>query len=438
MKQLFVLLLAVNCLLAVNGQNNNLKKLPSFGLHFTGIDFKTAQDLRSKNLATLVRDKQWTDFTRINPGVTLSYIQGLSNHIDVMTRLTGSFLSYPARNTANYPSNATFYFEGDANVNIKLLTDNYTIVPYLQAGVGFSKERATWMAYIPFGAGLQFNLWDAAFLHVNTGYRIPVTSRANYSVFHSIGISAPIVERKKPVVVAPPPPPAPEPPKDRDGDGVLDENDACPDVAGLPALKGCPDADKDGIADKDDKCPNEFGLARYQGCPIPDTDKDGINDEEDKCVSVPGLARYQGCPIPDTDADGVNDEEDKCPNVAGPASNAGCPIIGIDAYKVVFKSASAVLLPEGKKELDKAIAFLKTHEGFDVMIEGHTDNTGSDKVNNPLSVKRAEAVKAYFVKNGIPAERLFTSGFGSTKPVADNKTVAGRKLNRRIEVKTKH
>jgi len=84
----------------------------------------------------------------------------------------------------------------------------------------------------------------------------------------------------------------------------------------LASLKGCPDRDGDGIADIDDKCPDVKGLARYQGCPIPDTDKDGINDEEDKCPTVPGVARYQGCPIPDTDGDGVNDEEDKCINEA--------------------------------------------------------------------------------------------------------------------------
>ena len=121
-----------------------------------------------------------------------------------------------------------------------------------------------------------------------------------------------------------------EAPKDRDGDGIIDAEDKCPDVKGLASLQGCPDRDGDGITDAEDKCPDVKGLAKYNGCPIPDTDKDGINDEQDKCPTVPGVAKYQGCPIPDTDGDGINDEEDKCPTVPGVAKYQGCPIPDTD------------------------------------------------------------------------------------------------------------
>src|SRR5690606_28985860 len=70
------------------------------------------------------------------------------------------------------------------------------------------------------------------------------------------------------------------------------------------------DRDGDGIKDKDDKCPDVAGLERYQGCPIPDTDGDGFNDEVDKCPSQRGVAEYNGCPVPDRDKDGVNDADD--------------------------------------------------------------------------------------------------------------------------------
>ena len=441
MKQLFLLLFAVNCLFAVNGQNNNLKKLPSLGIHFSGIDFKTAQDLRTKNLASLIRQKQWSKIDRLNPAITVSYMQGISNNLDLMTRLTGAFVAYPSRNTTNINYNQTFYLEADANINLKLLPDNYWVVPYLQAGIGISKERSNWMAYMPFGAGIQVNLLDAAFIHLNTGYRVPVTSKANYSLFHSIGISAPIVERKK--VVPPPPPPAPEPPKDRDGDGVLDENDACPDAAGLAALKGCPDADKDGIADKHDKCANVFGLARYAGCPVPDTDKDGINDEEDKCPSVAGVARYAGCPIPDTDGDGVNDEEDKCPSVPGIASNAGCPEIKAEvitkvafaAKNVFFNTGSYQLQKKSYAPLNEVAKILKDNPSLQLDVEGHTDNSGDAAKNQTLSENRAAAVKAYLVAQGVEGSRLTSAGFGSDRPLADNKTAAGKAKNRRVELK---
>ena len=80
---------------------------------------------------------------------------------------------------------------------------------------------------------------------------------------------------------------------------------------------------------------------------------------------------------------------------------------------------------------------MKRNADVSVTIDGHTDNTGSDKVNIPLSVRRAEACKKYLVSKGISAERMTTAGFGSTQPVADNKTAEGRQKNRRIEIKIK-
>ena len=135
--------------------------------------------------------------------------------------------------------------------------------------------------------------------------------------------------------------------KDRDNDGVPDSLDACPDVAGLASLHGCPDRDGDGIADKDDKCPDVPGIAKYGGCPIPDTDHDGINDEEDKCPTVAGVARYGGCPIPDRDNDGVNDEEDKCPDLPGTAANHGCPEVKAEVKKRIDVAAHNIYFATG-------------------------------------------------------------------------------------------
>ena len=108
---------------------------------------------------------------------------------------------------------------------------------------------------------------------------------------------------------------------DKDGDGIPDKDDACQDVPGISSLKGCPDRDGDGITDADDKCPDEKGLAEFNGCP--DRDGDKIIDKDDECPDQPGTAEFMGCP--DTDGDGTPDKYDACPKVAGPRENKGCP-----------------------------------------------------------------------------------------------------------------
>ncbi len=240
---------------------------------------------------------------------------------------------------------------------------------------------------------------------------------------------------------APPPPPMPVV-LDRDGDGVNDIVDRCPDTAGPVSLQGCPDRDGDGIADLDDKCPDVFGTARYQGCPIPDTDGDGINDELDKCPTVAGIARYQGCPIPDTDGDGINDEEDKCITEKGPASNFGCPVIAeeiikrvkIAAQNIFFITAKSTLLPKSFPKLNDVVSILKDNASFKLQIDGHTDFVGNDAYNQTLSEQRAASVRAYLVKQGIAESRITSAGYGEGRPVADNNTTAGKAQNRRVEM----
>ena len=235
---------------------------------------------------------------------------------------------------------------------------------------------------------------------------------------------------------------------DKDGDGIPDNRDKCADIAGLVKYEGCPipDTDKDGVNDEEDKCPNVAGLAKYNGCPIPDTDKDGINDEEDKCPDIAGLAKYNGCPIPDTDKDGVNDEEDKCPDVAGDINNNGCPVIKEEIKKEVdfaaenifFSPNSVVLLAKSFESLNTVADVLKKNPELKLAVNGYTDNTGNPTLNQSISERRAMSVKTYLVKNGIDESRISTKGYGQTDPITDNKTAEGRTKNRRVELKLNH
>ncbi|HWK07142.1 MAG TPA: OmpA family protein [Puia sp.] len=242
-------------------------------------------------------------------------------------------------------------------------------------------------------------------------------------------------------------PPPPTVKKDTDKDGIPDDEDLCPLQPGKAAWHGCPvpDTDHDGINDEHDSCKTISGVARYNGCPIPDSDGDGVNDEEDKCPNQAGLARYQGCPIPDRDGDGINDEEDQCPDSPGTAANHGCPEIEIKkevtekinfiAQNILFTPASDNLTDSSYIALNELSGLLSTHPEWHLAIEGYTDNQGKPEKNLLLSQKRALAVKNYLEKKGVATTQLTATGLGQEHPIADNKTVAGRAANRRVELK---
>jgi OmpA-OmpF porin, OOP family len=127
---------------------------------------------------------------------------------------------------------------------------------------------------------------------------------------------------------------------DRDGDGVADLEDRCPDLAGKPEFQGCPDSDSDGIVDSEDACVNEPGPPETQGCPVSkDSDGDGVPDDIDRCPldseDKDGFQDEDGCPDADNDHDGIVDRSDACPNGPGPIENRGCPVVDRDADGVL-------------------------------------------------------------------------------------------------------
>ena len=227
---------------------------------------------------------------------------------------------------------------------------------------------------------------------------------------------------------------------DTDGDGIQDSEDACPMEAGLASLNGCPDRDGDGVADKDDLCPDVAGLAELNGCP--DADGDGVADKDDNCPNVAGPAENSGCPWPDTDGDGVLDKDDQCPNIAGPAENNGCPIVTEEVQKQITDLARAIYFNTGKFtftdetliRLEQLTGILDNYKTLNFRVEGHTDSTGSAKINDKLSQERADAVRNYLVEHGFPAAQIRAVGFGSSNPIGDNKTKKGRQANRRVDI----
>ena len=206
---------------------------------------------------------------------------------------------------------------------------------------------------------------------------------------------------------------------DWDLDGIENEDDECPEEAGVRP-HGCPedlDTDKDGIPNDRDKCPNKWGDTP-SGCPIPDTDGDGIFDSKDSCVEEPET--YNGF----DDTDGCPDEPpDEVKQFTG-------VIKGIK-----FATGKATVRRQSFKLLNKAVRVMNKFPQIRIEIVGHTDSTGSRSNNMELSRARADSVKKYLVDSGIDASRVETRGAGPDEPIADNKSKSGRAENRRIEFK---
>lgn len=106
----------------------------------------------------------------------------------------------------------------------------------------------------------------------------------------------------------------------------------------------------------------------------------------------------------------------------------------VAVYGIEFDTGKATIRPESAKVLGEVLDLLKKQPSWKLKIVGHTDNTGTKALNQPLSEKRAGAVVGWLVQHGIAAARLSAAGMGDTKPVADNKTDAGRARNRRVEL----
>lgn len=209
-------------------------------------------------------------------------------------------------------------------------------------------------------------------------------------------------------------------------------------ITPVPVAAPAPqDSDADGVIDNQDRCPDTPAGVRVDasGCPL-DTDADGIADHLDKCPDTPKGATVdkKGCPL-DSDGDGVFDYLDQCPGTPPGVSvdSSGCPTVL--TLRINFGHDSSTVAPQYDDEIAKAAQCIDDFPGNIVYIDGHTDNTGSAEYNRKLSVQRAQAVVSRLVeKFNISNERMTARGFGEDKPVADNRTTEGRTLNRRVEV----
>ncbi|MFT4665405.1 MAG: OOP family OmpA-OmpF porin [Polaribacter sp.] len=369
----------------------------------------------------------------------------------------------------------------DVLLQLGFFKGDQVLAPYIMSGIGLAYLNESifenqWYPQVPFGAGVQIRLHKGLRAVLQYEYRLSLTNDYDND---QLGVGLAMLFGGKPKI------------KDKDGDGIADEMDDCPEKAGLADLFGCPDTDGDGLADQFDKCPEEIGLStnggcpdmdedgtidskddcpkeagprENGGCPIADRDGDGVPDEIDQCISEFGLATNNGCPnndndsdgfpneidecpelagslngCPDSDGDGVSDKNDKCPTTSG--SNNGCPgISAADAdflanamYEVEFNNAQATLATASANVMDQIAAIMRRYPNYNLAISGHTDSIGSAETNLMLSERRAKTCYDYLLLQGIDASRVSYVGYGEDQPIETNKYKAGREKNRRVE-----
>jgi len=251
---------------------------------------------------------------------------------------------------------------------------------------------------------------------------------------------------------------------DRDGDGVPDSVDRCPDEPedrdDFEDEDGCPDPDndRDRILDRDDQCPNDpetyNGFQDSDGCPDEfDRDRDGdrIPDRLDKCPDEPEdhdqFEDEDGCPDPDNDRDRILDVDDLCPNQPetynGFEDGDGCPDQGrvrvghgtLQLFdKIHFDTAKATIKPISFPILDALAATLKGNPQLTLVeVQGHADERGDDDSNLRLTEDRAQAVRRYLTEHGVAGERLAAHGYGETRPLCARHEPACWAKNRRVE-----
>ena len=261
---------------------------------------------------------------------------------------------------------------------------------------------------------------------------------------------------------------------DRDGDKIIDITDSCPDVAGLPEFHGCPDKDGDGVMDKIDLCPDKPGPASNNGCPETKLNLIDTLGTTIKTVVIGKDSSFTFDNLPADELVRFKLEGEKTDSinevkviVGGTVKKAvrdsvhhyfhfiiAKQIIPVEAPKEVavkldqqeaevlkkafnnleFASAKGIIKDESLPSLDELAVLMAKKPSWRLKISGHTDNQGKPATNLKLSEKRAEAIKQYLVSKGIAPERFKVEWFGSTKPIADNKTAEGRQKNRRVEM----
>lgn len=348
-------------------------------------------------------DKARPDATGAEVKDAIQYSLGLGYRFNPAWSVEASYGLINTREEAPFKDDKVYYRSGSLDAMYRF-NNSTAFSPYVLAGGGrnVSKtsmtDRATAHGFGEIGGGTLWALNDTVSLRGEARYQRQPSQNLN-TWLAAVGVEIALGSFSKPVVIE-----APAPVVEAKPEPVVAPQPA-PVVVAPPA-----DDDHDGVINDQDKCPNtpEGVKVDNVGCPF-DTDHDGVLDYLDQC--------------PDTKAGALVDDK-------------GCYVVLKQNESinlgVNFATNKTEILGDASAELAKVVDFMKKYPNVAITIEGHTDSRGKPAKNQVLSQRRAEAVRDALVKAGVDATRLQAVGYGAQRPVAENKTEAGRAQNRRV------
>ena len=303
---------------------------------------------------------------------------------------------------------------------IKSYPINSNLSWYGLVGVGYEEIKNELFGnddsgFFNYGVGLKYLVNENFALRAEVRHAIKFDHGDN-NLFYTLGFVIPFGKKAESAPIPKPEPQmAPKPVKEKvffddDKDGVINDNDICPQTpAGVKVdERGCEiDSDGDGVVDSKDKCPGTLA---------------GIKVDKDGCEK-------------DSDKDGVLDSKDMCPNT--PLGNVvkmdGCT--KIIRLHVNFDTDRADIKEIYMSQIKKVADFMKVNKNYKVILEGHTDSRGSEAYNMKLSKRRALSVAKALENLGVSEDRISIKAYGESRPIASNATKEGRAQNRRVDAK---
>lgn len=195
MKRIICISLLVCLVPRLFAQISQEKKLSTLVFHSFYNDFKTTQLMKTTSVQNVLDKGQWSSIGSMQMGFGFNYLKGISKKMDAIITIDGSSTDYLFKDGSNNGS-SKFLLDANAAFNLKLFTDTHKLVPYFSFGAGLSSYNRKTGFYIPSGVGIQFNLFNEAYILTNIQHRLALTSTINDHFYYSIGIGTNIGKKK--------------------------------------------------------------------------------------------------------------------------------------------------------------------------------------------------------------------------------------------------